>query len=291
MIGLGPEPEKAELHLAALKEMMHAIGRAQAAHLAIRRASFSAAESTSMSIASARSRPVLGLALESARRDRAPHQISWVLRRIHDLVSAPADVQLSTRPRVAALLLAYGATHPRYESYVLPGRGYFRLPGPVRVVGVIAAEVHPTTQANRTHLDIGRTLIHELVVHAWREVFLPGAGLPGAHPATSSIHQARPHIPSPTTGHNLADAEADLIDYYYDLARGDTLAFGERAHPGFARIVRILGGVMGSRIPSLEPYRRGSSEYVIEQAQFLERARAFRRQMDRMHQLESRVSP
>jgi hypothetical protein len=139
-------------------------------------------------------------------------------------------------------------------------------------------------------LDIGRTLVHELVVHAWREVFLVGAGLRNAHGLAASLHQSSLHIPSPTAEHNLADAEGDLIDYYYDLARGYTVAFGEQQHPDFERIIGVLGGVMGSRIPSLEPFRRSAPAYVIEQAQFLERARHFRQQMDRMVELESRVS-
>ena len=73
---------------------------------------------------------------------------------------------------------------------------------------------------------------------------------------------------------------------YYELARGDTLQHLEATHPGFSRMIHLLGGIMGSHVPSFPPYRRPSAEYSHEQARFIAQARAAAEQRRRMEKLE-----
>jgi hypothetical protein len=294
MIVLNSYPEEARRQLAAIQAMMDAIGQAQGNHLGSVQRSFSRAESRALSLVQRGDGFILGVDLGVAQAGRSPHRVSWVFRRLHEMASSQAAVRVATQRQVTSFLRADGGTRPRFEDYILPGRGSFRLPGPVRTVDVSVATVHPLTGVDRTLLDMGRTLVHELVVHAWRDISFYqralGTDQPRADPATTSEHRDYPHFPGSMGPHNLADAEADLIDYYYDLARGHTLRFGEAHHPGFSRIIRVLGGVMGSRIPTLGARHRATSEYTAEQARFLEQVRLFRQQMDRMRQLESRIS-
>lgn len=294
MIVLSSDSTEAERQLSALQAMLSAIGQAQANFLGSVPNRFANAESRALSKVQQDGKFVLRVDQSAAQSGRSPQRVSWVFRRLHEMASSEAEVRVSTQSQVTAFLRAQGGTRPTFETYTLPGRGYFRLPGPVRLDNVSVATVHPRTGANRTVLAIGRTLVHELVIHAWRDIFfyqrVPGTSQPASDLAMSSEHHDRPHRPNSLGQHSLSDAEADLIDYYYDLAMGNTLAFGERTHPGFGQKVRALGGVMGSRIPTLGAHRRSAAEYAIEQARFLNQASQFRQQMDRMQRLESRVS-
>jgi len=70
-------------------------------------------------------------------------------------------------------------------------------------------------QSARSELLRGETIVHELVIHAWRE-----AG--GA--SSSPEHRNRLHCDRPFTRHSIADIEADVLSY---VARGRP--------PGFVR--------------------------------------------------------
>jgi hypothetical protein len=275
--------------------MLLAVGNAQANHLN-RGTRFAETESRAVSANQQGGRWVLHFDRDVARRGRGP-RVSWVFRRLNELSTADAEVSPVLRRYATPSRRAEGVTRPVPEAYYIPGAGYFRLPGPYRSVDLAIGTRHARTRARRSDLDIGRTLVHELVIHAWRDVFFyqprPWSQDPPPSRGSGSAHRDHAHTTGAATDgmqHNYPDAEADLLDHYYDLERGHDLEWAEARHTGFSRAVGLLGGVMGSNVPSFPQYRPPTEQYVQERAVFLRQARAFAEQRRRMEELERRAS-
>jgi len=279
----------------AIKAMLKAVGAAQSNHLHAS-PDFHQAEARIISVREVKGRWILHIEGRVARQRRGG-SVSWVLLRLIEVAEAEAEVSPTLRPQVSPSGRATGVTLPKPISYYIPGAGSFRLPGPYNYVDIPVATVHPLTHESRSILAIGRSLVHELIIHAWRDILFyqprPYSTDPHASPGAGSSHRDASH----TTGrrssgrqHNYADAEADLLDYYYDLAVGHSLEDSEANHTGFSRSVQLLGGIMGTNISFFRQYRRATAEYSEERARFLEQARAFAVQRRHVEALERNMS-
>ncbi|MCB9595281.1 MAG: hypothetical protein H6719_21360 [Sandaracinaceae bacterium] len=286
-IELHPDHGLARRQANAIVAFLVAIGRAQRDAVG-RGLRFALAEGDAVTAVDGRLHIDEGL----ARAGRGAVGLSWTFLRLYELVESDAVV----RPRLTASIArggAYGVTRPDFGGHAVPGRTYAYLPAPASSVEVTVATSRRRSASSpswvpRTSLDIGRTLIHELCVHAWRDVSFyqppPGGGLPG-RPAQESRHRAAEHaMARPGTPHNLADAEGDLIDHYWDLET--TRRNGRRVEdPHVATIVNQVGGVMGRRIlqwmRETAALRQASAELRRERARFVERRDDFERSQRR----------
>ena len=115
-IELEADESTAQRELRALTAFMFAIGHAQADVLG---------EGLALAFAEADALSISGrdLALDgaAASRARGHHGLSWVFRRLVEMVDSDALV----RPRLTRLIghgRGHGVTRPNFEGYALPGR-------------------------------------------------------------------------------------------------------------------------------------------------------------------------
>mgnify|MGYP001206665716 CR=1 FL=1 len=285
----------AEHQTLSLRAFMLAVGRAQASVLS-EGFSFAEAEANSITLQTQNvdgdATSTLQIDDSAAITQRGRHGASWVYARLVELVASTARVRCSLVPLVGRGL-AHGVTRANFGGHALPGRRYVRLPGPVAEVDVLvgAQRRRRGVVSSRDPLDIGRTLVHELVIHAWRDVsFYQPAPVPGQHRAEvreDSGHRAAPHSAAAPTGrlHNYADAEGDLIDLYWDIETQSRDPSAGHAR----RIARQVGGVLGTRILRWQiataPRREQAETFRQERLRFLEQRLRFE---ESLRQLQGR---
>jgi hypothetical protein len=272
MILLGTDRDTAERIVNAIQTMMSAIGRADAK---VHRLNSPDAEARAISWRLAQGVYYLSVNLAEARSARG-RRTSWVLERLNELEHSPASVTAQLPTESSSYVRSFGGTQPDPQGYTVPGRGHFRLPGPFGLVTIAVATIHPRTRMPRGAIDIGRTLIHELVIHAWREVSyyqraVGGVGPENLNPMSQSIHSDRPHAVG-RGSHNLADYEADLIDYYYDVARDDV---PREEHAEYYRAVRDGGRTIVDWQDRTLRQREANQEWLRERQRYIDAAESF----------------
>jgi len=218
-----------------------------------------------------------------------------VFLRLAELVASSAVVR-ARLTRSIARGGAYGVTRPDFGGHAIAGRSFRYLPAPASAVDLSVAtrrrrSPNEASLVRRSSIDIGRTLIHELAIHAWRDVSFyqppPSSGR-RSRADIEARHRAPEHAMAPPgTSHNLADAEADLIDHYWDLemSRGS----GRRSEdPHVTGMVTRVGGVMGLRIlrwmRETASLRAAAEEIRAERARFLQERDRFERSIRRRNQ-------
>ena len=99
-------------------------------------------------------------------------------------------------------------------------------------------------------------------------------------------HRDSPHADSAAEqAHNLADAESDLLDLYYDLEMRERDPSYPRGPDHASRYAQILGGVMGNRVlrwqTDTTSLRRQAAEIRRERLRFLEQRVQFAEEVRR----------
>lgn len=259
--------ETAEVQLRSIQRFLRAVGDAQARDLGLEgdeAEQFARAEFEAITIRDGQ----LHVDLESARAGRGRSE-SWVLRRLWELAHAEEVIEVVTVEEIESVFAggeSLGVTVPSVttgrrrtdgDSAVLAiaSRNRSRPTFESRLVRPnLTPRADPSTHFAESRLDYGETFVHELTIHAWREVFAPSARRVPEQPDTISIdpgaqgHVAKRHrIGSPQSSeaelnvHAQADLEADLLEFYALGAR-------QSERPLSSDAVRRLGGVQGGRV-------------------------------------------
>lgn len=180
--------EVAREQYSAISKYIQAVGLSEGRELGLtgeELRTFSMAESNSLSLEERNGRFFLAVNLESASDNRGEHSLSWVLLRLADLANA-------TRIHVSVLTghnpVNGGRTYPDSRLILSEDEQNTQFFGDLttplesddryRTLSeetVVAARTHSIMRGRPrfSRTRIGETLVHELVIHAWRDAFFP----------------------------------------------------------------------------------------------------------------------
>jgi RHS repeat-associated protein len=200
-----PNKQIATHQLNAIQEALKDVGAAQAQALGLKgaeRERFVMAESKAISVVEMKGRFLLYVDLNAAMEGRGGRYVSWVLERLYHLTQSSWSVGVLTGPDVTGSRVNIGATQGVRESLSVP-----------------TVSLVNTKRADYTKTPVrllGETIIHELVIHAWRDAFFGLAGkVDDWDYFNTSGHNHPIHsLLTSTKEHNWPDIEADVLTWY-----------------------------------------------------------------------------
>jgi RHS repeat-associated protein len=246
--------------LYAIQAYLWKVGHSQAKALGLKgeeRQRFIMAEWKAISIAQLNGNFYLYVDLNSAMEGRGGRWVSWVLERLYHLTQSQKTVRVITGPR-ALRGGAMGSTRSMemvHEEEKLE-RSKVRLP-----ISVISKTEPNEFFKRRTPSAVGRTIVHELIIHAWRNVWFPSGRHRPWDCFTNPGHKGVTHLNTYKELHSWPDIEADLLDYYEAQDEAGKLltetlriktyklsAIEMRHEKKLSHYINRAGGIMGKKL-------------------------------------------
>jgi RHS repeat-associated protein len=266
--------------LGQIQIFLRAVGVAQANALGLTGETaerFVEAESEAIGMEGSNGHYRLTINAMAAQQGRGGRDVSWVLQRLIELTQVAAINRVVSARTVTGAGALTGATYPlRMEEGVARSLA--------TVVGTSRGETR-----NWSRLEMGGTIVHELIVHAWREVNFPQPSehvvrrtsqMVLARSATLSRHVHLEHAGMQVLSrdlHGVADDEAHLLQYYQTRYSPQIFRRLNEIPPAFqpaayremrhdVQGIERLGGVMGDNTVSLkrifQPVTRALSHII-----------------------------
>ena len=196
--------------LNAVKKYLQAAGAVQAKELNLSGKEFSTfmtAEANAITLVKRGNRYFMNVNMKKATKAKGGRQPSWIFKRLYHIAKSKALTRIvaaeSSYEGVSGFTKGYGKQNPAY-SYV--------------VVGIRTAPFEGTKR--RPLLGTGESIVHELVIHAWRNIHFkqPETRFEvNPHNFKHSSHFSASHITGENTypiTHNWSDIEANILKYY-----------------------------------------------------------------------------
>ncbi len=236
----------AQFQLNAMKKYLQVVGVAQAKGLGlsgVEAERFMAAESNAISMTKKDGKFFLSVDEQLAKKGRGGHAISWVLERLQNLTQSRSMLRVVTANRI---FVPYGEASGRTFPKIMGGSQ------PYIPVGIRTDSIKEG-YAGRPLSSVGRTIVHELVIHAWREFNWPKEENMGSFKYSG-------HILLPDRKHfNWTDIEAEVLSHYEALYA---------PFPAIEMLFRKPGVKSPEKSELLDSYRR----QLKEEREMLERA-------------------